>query len=110
MIIVHQEFIKNTDRLAQFMDSSFDRIRFFLGHSDDFLYLNQGENPYIDGVDDSEQFEDTCEAFDLLGVHQDEQTKVFQVLAAILHLGNINIEEDDGHESTYVNVSDERVG
>jgi hypothetical protein len=78
---------------------------FFAGHPDEFLYLNQGENPYIDGVDDSELFEETCEAFDLLGVHQDEQTKIFQVLAAILHLGNINIEEDDAGESTYINVS-----
>ena len=80
-------------------------LTFFPGHPDEFLYLSQGENPYIDGVDDSEQFEETCEAFDLLGVHQDEQTKIFQVLAAILHLGNINIEEDDGRESTYIHVS-----
>jgi hypothetical protein len=81
---------------------------FLPGHPDEFLYLNQGGNPFIDGVDDAEQFEDTCEAFDLLGVHQDEQAKIFQVLAAILHLGNIDIGEDDGHESTRINVSMDR--
>ena len=79
-------------------------FKFFPGDPDDFLYLNQGGNPCIDGVDDAELFEDTCEAFDLLGVHQDEQAKIFQVLAAILHLGNIDIVADDGRESTSINV------
>ena len=86
-----------------------NHVHFFLGHPDDFLYLNQGDNPCINGVDDSELFEETCEAFDLLGVHCDEQTKIFQVLAAILHLGNIKIEEDEGRESTFIKVSNENI-
>ena len=32
-----------------------------------YFYLNQGEAPYIDGVDDAEDFATTREAFSLLG-------------------------------------------
>lgn len=75
------------------------------GRPDEFLYLNQGENVYINGVDDAELFDETCEAFDMLGVHQDLQMKIFQILASILHLGNVKIKENDGRESTTIDVS-----
>ena len=36
-------------------------------HPDIFYYTNQGEAPYIDGVDDAEDLIQTREAFTLLG-------------------------------------------
>ncbi|KAJ9582514.1 hypothetical protein L9F63_003128, partial [Diploptera punctata] len=62
-----------------------------LSHQDDFHYLNQGENPTIDGVDDNQGFEETKTALSLLGFGQREQTDMFKILAAILHLGNVAI-------------------
>lgn len=71
------------------------------GHQDEFHYLNQGENPTIDGVNDAEGFEETTAALSLLGFSQRELADMFKVLAAILHLGNVKIteavaEEDGG--------------
>lgn len=63
------------------------------GHQDDFHYLNQGENPTIDGVNDAEGFEETKAALSLLGFSQRELTDMFKVLAAILHLGNVTVME-----------------
>ena len=63
------------------------------GHQDAFHYLNQGENPTIDGVNDAEEFEETTAALSLLGFSQRELSDMFKVLAAILHLGNVTITE-----------------
>lgn len=64
-----------------------------IGHQDEFHYLNQGENPTIDGVNDAEGFEETTTALSLLGFSQRELSDMFKVLAAILHLGNVTITE-----------------
>ena len=74
------------------------------GHQDKFHYLNQGENPTIDGVNDAEEFEETTAALSLLGFSKQELSDMFKVLAAILHLGNVTImeavaEEDGGVDS-----------
>jgi len=65
----------------------------FSGHPDDFHYLNQGDNPVIPNVDDADCFDETREAMDLVGIHQDDQFMLFRILAAVLHLGNVEIFE-----------------
>ncbi|KAL0276825.1 UNVERIFIED_CONTAM: hypothetical protein PYX00_004309 [Menopon gallinae] len=69
----------------------------FLDHQDKFLYLNQGECPYIEGVSDSEAFDETVQAMNVLGFGKTDQENVFKILSAILHLGNVSIvKEDEG--------------
>lgn len=63
-----------------------------LEEPDAFFYLNQGENPDIDGVDDLAEFNATAEAFKMLGFSDADQRNVFQILSGILHLGNVEIE------------------
>ncbi|XP_074612959.1 unconventional myosin-Va-like isoform X2 [Acropora palmata] len=70
-----------------------------LGHQDNFYYLNQGECPYVDDVDDGEGFEEMREAMDLLGIMEDQQQMIFRILAGILHIGNINIQPAGDEES-----------
>lgn len=60
-----------------------------VGEQNDFYYLNQGNSPVIDGVSDLESFNETLNALDLLGFSKTEQNNMFQILAAVLHLGNI---------------------
>ena len=43
----------------------------------------------IPHVNDSDGFRDTVTAFEALGVSPKHQADIFQLLAAILHLGNI---------------------
>ncbi|XP_067003336.2 unconventional myosin-Va [Anabrus simplex] len=64
-----------------------------LGSQEDFHYLNQGCSPTIEGVDDEEMFRETVSALTLLGFSEREQNDMFKVLAAILHLGNVMIDE-----------------
>lgn len=42
-------------------------------------------------MDDEADFQSTCAALDMLGVGPCLQVEVFTVLAAILHLGNIEV-------------------
>ncbi|KAK4298029.1 hypothetical protein Pmani_029591 [Petrolisthes manimaculis] len=71
-----------------------------LGHQDNFHYLNQGSSPTIEGVDDAKDFEETCRALSLLGMNEKTQGQMFRVLAGILHLGNVVLEEGNGDSST----------
>ena len=41
--------------------SEFEDLK--LKHPDEFLYLNQGDSPEIDGLDDAEEFAATRDAF-----------------------------------------------
>lgn len=67
----------------------------FLGHQDEFHYLNQGENPFIDAVDDLSTFEDTMNALTVLGFSKSEQFNMFKILAGVLHLGNVRFSDID---------------
>ncbi|XP_053721073.1 unconventional myosin-Va isoform X1 [Synchiropus splendidus] len=70
-----------------------------LSKANDFLYTRQGRSPVIDGVDDSKELCTTRNAFSLLGINESYQMGLFQVLAAILHLGNVEIKDRDSDSS-----------
>uniref|UniRef100_A0A1A8NPF6 Myosin VAa n=1 Tax=Nothobranchius rachovii TaxID=451742 RepID=A0A1A8NPF6_9TELE len=70
-----------------------------LSSANDFLYTRQGRSPVIDGVDDAKELCTTRHAFTLLGINESSQVGLFQVLAAILHLGNVEIKERDSDSS-----------
>ncbi|XP_046897765.1 unconventional myosin-Va isoform X2 [Hypomesus transpacificus] len=70
-----------------------------LSSADDFLFTKQGRNPVIDGVDDAKELSNTRNAFTLLGINESYQMGLFQVLAAILHLGNVEVKDRDSDSS-----------
>uniref|UniRef100_A0A8C9T924 Myosin VA n=1 Tax=Scleropages formosus TaxID=113540 RepID=A0A8C9T924_SCLFO len=70
-----------------------------LGPADSFHYTKQGRNPVIDGVDDAKEMFTTRNAFSLLGINESYQIGIFQVLAAILHLGNVEVKDRDSDSS-----------
>ncbi|KAF7805966.1 myosin-6-like isoform X1 [Senna tora] len=43
----------------------------------------------MEGVDDSKEYIATRRAMDIVGISSEEQDAIFRVVAAILHLGNI---------------------
>ncbi|KAK1266822.1 hypothetical protein QJS04_geneDACA000156 [Acorus gramineus] len=63
--------------------------RYKLGNPRTFHYLNQSNCYELDGVDDSEEYMATRRAMDVVGISPEEQDAIFRVVAAILHLGNI---------------------
>ncbi|XP_059362164.1 unconventional myosin-Va-like isoform X4 [Carassius carassius] len=70
-----------------------------LGKADEFHYTKQGRNPVIDGIDDAKEMSTTRNAFTLLGVNESYQLGLFQILASILHLGNVEVKDRDSDSS-----------
>ncbi|RYP19715.1 hypothetical protein DL767_009597 [Monosporascus sp. MG133] len=56
-----------------------------------FDYLNQGNAPTIDGVDDKAEFVATKKSLSTIGVNESQQAGIFKLLAGLLHLGNVKI-------------------
>ncbi|KAL8404093.1 hypothetical protein RB594_009089 [Gaeumannomyces avenae] len=56
-----------------------------------FEYLNQGNTPTIDGVDDKAEFHATKASLKTIGVDEGQQDEIFKLLAGLLHLGNVKI-------------------
>ncbi|KAL6245268.1 Myosin type-2 heavy chain 1 [Rhinocladiella similis] len=58
---------------------------------EEFDYLNQGNEPWIDGVDDAAEFAATRKSLTTINVSEATQREIFRILAALLHIGNIKI-------------------
>ncbi|XP_029025243.1 unconventional myosin-Vb isoform X2 [Betta splendens] len=73
-----------------------------LSSAEDFTYTSLGENIFIEGVNDAEDFRKTREAFTLLGIKDSSQINIFKVMASILHLGNVQICSERDGESCHI--------
>jgi myosin-5 len=54
-----------------------------------FHYLNQSQCIELERMDDAKEYRETRKAMDVVGINSEEQEAIFQVVAAILHLGNV---------------------
>ncbi|XP_027696656.1 unconventional myosin-Vc isoform X1 [Vombatus ursinus] len=84
--------------------------------AEEFNYTRMGGNIIIEGVNDRAAMIETQKTFALLGLKEDFQMDVFRILAAILHLGNVQItavsnerssvSEDDRHLNIFCDLLD----
>jgi myosin heavy subunit len=65
------------------------KAKWKLSHPTNFAYLNKSGCIEVDGVDDLRDFEEVKEAMVKLSFREDEIESVFQLIAAILQMGNI---------------------
>lgn len=80
---------------------------FLLGQNgvDDFAYTKYG-NQAIAGVNDVEEFRMLLEAFNVMGLSDEEQFDILRVVASVLHIGNLQIaSERRGEEARLVDKS-----
>ncbi|CAN6547644.1 unnamed protein product [Malus baccata var. baccata] len=77
-----------------------DVEKYKLGNLRTFHYLNQSNCYELDGVDDSKEYLTTRKAMDVVGISSDEQDAIFRVVAAILHLGNVNFAKENETDSS----------
>jgi len=84
---------RNYHIFYQFLAGATDKERQELGllPAEQFDYLNQGNSPVIDGVDDKAEFEATKASLTTIGVNESQQAGIFNLLAGLLHLGNVKI-------------------
>uniref|UniRef100_A0A8D0G3C3 Myosin IEb n=1 Tax=Sphenodon punctatus TaxID=8508 RepID=A0A8D0G3C3_SPHPU len=64
---------------------------------DYYYYLNQSAAYKVDDMNDRQEFQETLAAMDVVGVSGEEQTLVLQLVAGILHLGNISFRESGNY-------------
>ncbi|KAL5231718.1 hypothetical protein ABZP36_030494 [Zizania latifolia] len=67
-----------------------DIRRYNLSDPSSFHYLNQSTCIKVDGISDTEEYLATRSAMNTVGITEQEQEATFRVVAAVLHLGNIN--------------------
>ncbi|XP_019705642.1 myosin-6 isoform X2 [Elaeis guineensis] len=77
-----------------------DIERYKLENPRTFHYLKQSNCFELDGVDDSKEYLATRRAMDVVGISSDEQDAIFRVVAAILHLGNVEFSEGKETDSS----------
>ncbi|KAG8454739.1 hypothetical protein GDO86_001093 [Hymenochirus boettgeri] len=65
--------------------------------ADYYYYLNQSGTFKVDGTDDKKDFCEMLEAMMVIGISPDEQQMVLQITAGILHMGNINFQEQGNY-------------
>ncbi|KAI1261276.1 P-loop containing nucleoside triphosphate hydrolase protein [Xylariaceae sp. FL1019] len=84
---------RNYHIFYQFLAGASDKERQDLGllPVEQFDYLNQGSAPVIDGVDDKAEYLATKSSLKTIGVDEAQQTGIFNLLAGLLHLGNVKI-------------------
>ncbi|KAJ1442831.1 P-loop containing nucleoside triphosphate hydrolase [Sesbania bispinosa] len=79
-----------------------DAEKYKLGHPSHFHYLNQSKIYELDGVSNAEEYMKTRRAMDIVGISHEDQEAIFRVLAAILHLGNIEFSPGKEHDSSAI--------
>ncbi|AQK76181.1 myosin2 [Zea mays] len=77
-----------------------ERERYKLGDPSTFHYLNQSNCIKLEGLDESKEYLETRKAMDIIGISSEEQEAIFRVVAAILHLGNVEFAEGDDGDSS----------
>ncbi|KAM7342647.1 dilute class unconventional myosin isoform 2-T2 [Cochliomyia hominivorax] len=80
---------RNYHIFYQLCSATKDHPQLMLDHQDKFEFLNMGKSPNIDRVSDKEQFKETIQAMIILGFDKRQISDILNILAGILHLGNV---------------------
>ncbi|XP_030273454.1 myosin IEb [Sparus aurata] len=64
---------------------------------DYYYYLNQSGTYTVEDVNDKKEFSDTMAAMSVVGLSVEDQDSVLQLVAGILHLGNISFREENNY-------------
>ncbi|TRY82217.1 hypothetical protein DNTS_023863 [Danionella cerebrum] len=60
---------------------------------DYYSYLNQSGSYKVDDINDKHDFQETLHAMDVIGISRMDRSMVLQIVAGVLHLGNIAFRE-----------------
>uniref|UniRef100_A0A915PJ71 Uncharacterized protein n=1 Tax=Setaria digitata TaxID=48799 RepID=A0A915PJ71_9BILA len=71
---------------------------------DYYNYLNHSGCYTVDGTDDAKEFKQTLHAMDVIGIDATKQIEILQLIAAIMHIGNITFIESNN----FAAIADER--
>ncbi|KAH0941166.1 hypothetical protein HID58_000803, partial [Brassica napus] len=86
---VEKKVLESNPVLEAFGNAKTDIKKWKLADPRTFHYLNQSQCIDLERMDDSKEYHETRKAMDVVGINSEEQEAIFRVVAAILHLGNI---------------------
>jgi len=72
--------------------------------NESFSYVGYTDTTVIEGLDDSQRFEQTLESLKLIGVEGDKLRELIRTLCVVLQLGNL-VFEQDGSEGSVIDTS-----
>ncbi|XP_032906150.1 unconventional myosin-Ie isoform X2 [Amblyraja radiata] len=58
-----------------------------------YFYLNQSDSYKVEDINDRKDFQETLHAMNVIGIFTEEQSMVLQIVAGVLHLGNLTFKE-----------------
>lgn len=64
---------------------------------DYYSYLAQSGCFEADGTNDKQEFVETLNAMQIIGINDQTQLQILQLVSAILHIGNITFIEEDNY-------------
>jgi myosin heavy subunit len=73
-----------------------------------YSYLNQSGCMSSEFINDAENFGNLCRALDFIGIHGSAQDDIFKIVAGLLHMGNIEIGEEDTSEGKTACIANEQ--
>ncbi|XP_046494264.1 unconventional myosin-If [Equus quagga] len=98
-VVMQNENERNFHIYYQLLEGASQEQRQNLGlmTPDYYYYLNQSDTYKVDGTDDRSDFDETLSAMQVIGIPPNVQQLVLQLVAGILHLGNISFCEDGNY-------------
>uniref|UniRef100_A0A034W101 Myosin-IB n=2 Tax=Bactrocera dorsalis TaxID=27457 RepID=A0A034W101_BACDO len=63
---------------------------------DHYNYLSDGQNGAVKSIDDAGDFKVVQQAMTVIDFKQSEQNEIFNIIASVLHLGNVSFTEAEG--------------
>ncbi|ELK31068.1 Myosin-If [Myotis davidii] len=98
-VVAQNENERNFHIYYQLLEGASQEQRQNLGlmTPDYYYYLNQSDTYKVDGTDDRSDFSETVSAMQVIGIPPNVQQLVLQLVAGILHLGNISFCEDGNY-------------
>ncbi|XP_030953020.1 myosin-17-like isoform X2 [Quercus lobata] len=102
LVFAKFQILKETTTAFTFSVQHHWREKYKLGDPKSFHYLNQSNCYALDGVDDGHEYLETRRAMDIVGISEEEQVAIFRVVAAILHLGNIEFAKGQEIDSSVI--------
>ncbi|KAG7396124.1 hypothetical protein PHYBOEH_002779 [Phytophthora boehmeriae] len=97
--IFYQIFCLAESRMAEL------RLR---GDASNYKYVQVGADAASSGIDDVQTLKETQDALDVIGITTEEQNAIFEIVAAILNLGEVEFEQN-GADSEKCHVSNEDI-
>ncbi|ETP54363.1 hypothetical protein, variant 1 [Phytophthora nicotianae P10297] len=107
-VISHEESERNYHIFYQLLAASDSKEKWFLDDANEcYAYTGANKTIKIEGMLDDKHFERTKTALGLIGVTEEQQGVLFEVLAGVLHLGQLEIQSKNNNEESEIAPNDQ---